>query len=104
MFQYCINKNEVREEDYPLLGGKAQAFAKLRDYNLPIPNWFVVKNEAFYSCLTEKQKKVLEHNDWKEAKKELENFELSETDSKARLPKEFKSSSSQDSPLDGCCG
>ena len=79
MFQYCINKNEVREEDYPLLGGKAQAFAKLRDYSLPIPNWFVVKNEAFYSCLTEKQKKVLEHNDWKEAKKELENFELSET-------------------------
>jgi pyruvate,water dikinase len=41
------------------LGGKARALAALRQAELPIPVWFVVRSEAFHASLTPEQTEAL---------------------------------------------
>lgn len=43
-----------------LLGSKAASLAALQDSNLPIPEWFVVSPEAFWSSLSDKKRRALE--------------------------------------------
>jgi pyruvate,water dikinase len=71
MSTYCINGKEVVEGDYCFLGGKALAFAKLREYCLPIPEWFVVKNQVLYDSFTPGQLKILESGNIKRIREEL---------------------------------
>jgi pyruvate,water dikinase len=59
--KYVIRDHEA-EADAPL-GGKARALAALREAQLPIPAWFVVRPEAFHESLTAADRAALEEED-----------------------------------------
>ncbi len=48
------------DQDYSAMGGKASAFAKLAQWALPVPQWVVLKENAFIDSLT-----VDQHKNWK---------------------------------------
>lgn len=78
MYEYCVNNHTVKEEDYKELGGKALALARLQEYALPIPEWFVIKNKGFYDCLTKRQRELLANRDYEKLCQEEEEFHFSQ--------------------------
>lgn len=76
---YIVDYKTVKEEDYSFLGGKAASFAKLKDYMLPIPEWIVLKNNAFFDSLSEKQKKMYQDGNWTEFKESIKGFHLKDS-------------------------
>lgn len=71
---YCMKVEDIRETEYSLIGGKAAGLARLHTYCLPIPSWFVVKNEAFFDSLTEDQKELLQQQNWEALEETFKTF------------------------------
>ena len=61
--KYVIRDRETDHAAEAPLGGKARALASLREVDLPIPAWFVVRPEAFHESLTPDQCAALEARD-----------------------------------------
>jgi len=74
--KYVIRDHEA-QPDSPL-GGKARALAALRDADLPIPAWFVVRPEAFHDSLTACDRAALETGDGPAMRRILEGLRPSD--------------------------
>lgn len=78
MSEYIIKSNCNDKLSLEHLGGKAGSLAKLSAYDLPIPDWFAVTNDAFFESLSEEQAKLLENENIDEFVKSIENLEIKE--------------------------
>ncbi|NCC87506.1 MAG: phosphoenolpyruvate synthase [Clostridia bacterium] len=89
MSDYIIRHDYIDESSFKKLGGKAGSLARLSEYDLPIPEWFAVTNNAFFDSLTKEQADLLNAGKINDFTKSIENLEVRK-DIADRILKEIK--------------